>query len=106
VSRLGNNSIILKIKTSILICRGFFYIFTKNYLMACAQYTLLQYQTLSDAIVSGALEVQYGDKTVKYRSLDEMIRIQAMMKNCLFPEQNTNNGRKYASFSKGTNNCR
>ena len=74
--------------------------------MACTQYTLLQYQTLSDAIVSGALEVQYGDKTVKYRSLNEMIRIQLMMKNCLFPEQNTNNGRKYARFSKGTNNCR
>jgi hypothetical protein len=74
--------------------------------MACSQYTLLQYQTLSDAIASGALKVKYGDKEVEYRSLDDMIRLQVMMKNCLFPEQNTNNGRKYASFSKGTSNCR
>jgi len=74
--------------------------------MACTQYTLSQYQILSDAISSGALEVTYGDKKVVYRSLDEMIRIQLMMRNCLFPEQNTNNGRKYASFSKGTNRCR
>jgi len=74
--------------------------------MACTQYTLLQYQTLTDAIASGALKVKYGDKEVEYRSLDDMIRLQIMMKNCLFPEQNTNNGRKYASFSKGTNRCR
>jgi len=74
--------------------------------MACTQYTLTQYQVISDAIATGALTVHYGDKTVTYRSLDEMIRIQTMMKNCLFPEQNTNNGRKFASFSKGTNRCR
>lgn len=74
--------------------------------MACSQYTLAQYQTLTDAIASGALKVKYGDKEVEYRSLNDMIRLQNMMKNCLFPEQNTNNGRKYASFSKGTNNCR
>lgn len=74
--------------------------------MACTQYTLSQYQTLTDAIASGALKVKYGDKEVEYRSLDDMIRLQIMMKNCLFPEQNTNNGRKFASFSKGTNRCR
>jgi len=80
---------------------GFFHIFTKIYLMACTQYTLLQYQTLTDAIASGALKVKYGDKEVEYRSLDEMLRILQIMKNQLFPEQNKNNGRKYASFSKG-----
>lgn len=69
-------------------------------------YTLAQYQILSSAIATGALEVNYGDKKVVYRSLNEMIRIQVMMKNELFPSQNTNNGRKFASFSKGTNNCR
>lgn len=69
-------------------------------------YTLTQYQILSDAIASGALEVHYGDKTVKYRSLDEMIRIQTLMKNELFPSQNPTNGRKLASFSKGINRCR
>lgn len=72
--------------------------------MACTQYTLEQYQTLSDAIATGALEVEYGDKSVKYRSLDEMIRILQLMKNCLFPDSTTgvNSGRKFASFSKGT----
>lgn len=69
-------------------------------------YTLIQYQVISDAIATGALTVHYGDKTVTYRSLNDMIRVQLIMKNELFPEQNTNNGRKYASFSKGTNNCR
>lgn len=69
-------------------------------------YTLIQYQVISDAIATGALTVHYGDKTVTYRSLDEMIRIQTIMKNELFPEQNTNNGRKFASFSKGINRCR
>lgn len=74
--------------------------------MACTQYTLEQLKILTDAIASGALKVEYGDKKVEYRSLDDMIRLQIMMKNCLFPDQNTNNGRKYASFSKGTHNCR
>ena len=69
-------------------------------------YTLSQYKIITDAIATGALAVHYGDKTVTYRSLDEMIHIQMMMKNELFPSQNTNNGRKFASFSKGTNNCR
>lgn len=69
--------------------------------MACTTYTMAQYTSLNEAISLGALEVQYGDKTIKYRSLDDMLRLQLSMKNCLFPEQNTNNGRKYASFSKG-----
>lgn len=64
-------------------------------------YTLSQYTTLSEAIATGTTKVQYGDKTVEYRSLDEMLRILQIMKNQLFPEQNKNNGRKYASFSKG-----
>lgn len=66
-------------------------------------YTLIQYQVISDAIATGALTVHYGDKTVTYRSLDDMIRIQTIMKNELFPELNPNNGRKFASFSKGIN---
>lgn len=74
--------------------------------MACTQYTLEQYQTLSAAIASGAKRVRYGDKEVEYNSIEDMLRVQILMKNCLFPEQNTNNGRKYASFSKGTNRCR
>lgn len=70
--------------------------------MAFTTYTISQYNSLTEAISLGATEVQYGDKKVTYRSLDEMLRLQMLMKNCLFPEQNKNNGRKYASFSKGT----
>ena len=69
--------------------------------MACTTYTLAQYTALNEAISLGALKVQYGDKTIEYRSLDDMLRLQIAMKNCLFPEKNKNNGRKYASFSKG-----
>lgn len=74
--------------------------------MACTKYTLEQYQALNDAIALGAFKVQYGDKTVEYRSLDEMKAIRIDMENCLFPNQNKNGGRKYVSFSKGTGPCR
>jgi len=70
--------------------------------MACTKYTVEQYTALNEAISLGALKVQYGDKTIEYRNLDDMLRLQLAMKNCLYPEQNPNNGRRYASFSKGT----
>lgn len=65
-------------------------------------YTIEQYQILSAAIASGAVKVHYGDKTVDYRTLDEMLRIQGIMISQLFPCSKSNNGRKFASFSKGT----
>ena len=65
-------------------------------------YTLIQYQTITDAIATGAKKVKYGDKEVEYTTVSEMIRVQTVMKNELFPAQNTNNGRRFASFSKGT----
>lgn len=64
-------------------------------------YTIEQYNTLSAAIASGALEVTYGDKKVVYRSLDDMLRIQQAMFNQLFPNRNNNNGRTVVSYSKG-----
>ena len=42
-------------------------------------YTLDQYSTLQDAIAQGALTVTYGDKTVTYRSLNDMLRIASIM---------------------------
>ena len=69
--------------------------------MACQDYTLEQLKIITDAIASGAKKVKYGDKEVEYNSIGDMIRVQAMMKNCLFPETNQNNGRKFAGFSKG-----
>ncbi len=35
---------------------------------------------LDEAIATGALEVQYTDKRVKYRSLNEMIKLRNLMK--------------------------
>lgn len=69
-------------------------------------YTLLEYQTLSAAIASGALTVEYGDKKVTYRSLTDMLRIQATMYAQLFPNANGNNNRRFVNFSKGTDSCR
>jgi len=68
-------------------------------------YTLAEYQTLSAAIATGALTVEYGDKKVTYRSLNDMIRIQTLMYNALYPNENINKGKTFASFSKGTD-CR
>lgn len=63
-------------------------------------YTIEQYNKLKAAIATGALEVKYADKTVKYRSLDEMTAIlTAMGKELgLISSGKTH---KYPSFSKG-----
>lgn len=65
-------------------------------------YTIEEYNTLAAAIATGAMKVIYGDKTVEYRSLNDMIRIKSLMETQLFPSIPPNNGRKYAAFSKGT----
>lgn len=46
-------------------------------------YTQDQIEALEKAIAEGVLSVQYADKRVQYRSLDEMIRILNMMKTSL-----------------------
>ena len=63
-------------------------------------YTIEQYHALVAAIAQGALRVEYGDKKVEYRSLLQMLTIKKLMEQELFPGKN-NNGRTYASFSKG-----
>lgn len=66
-------------------------------------YTLEQYTALSDAIAQGVNKVKYSDKEVEYRSLDEMLRIKALMFAQLFPNSNkNNNARRYPSFTRGT----
>lgn len=63
-------------------------------------YTIEQYNKLKAAIATGALEVKYADKTVKYRSLDEMSAIlTAMGKELGLISSGKNH--KYPSFSKG-----
>ena len=69
-------------------------------------YTIEQYNALSESISLGALEVEYSDKKVKYRSLEDMLRIQALMSGELGLNTNkTWNGRKYTSFSNGMSGC-
>jgi hypothetical protein len=43
-------------------------------------YTSEQVTALEEAIATGALEVQYTDKRVKYRSIDDMIKVLNLMK--------------------------
>lgn len=65
-------------------------------------YTQQQLDALESAIAEGALEVAYGDKKVKYRSLDEMLRIAAIMRDGL--GLNTGVAGQsivYPTFSKG-----
>lgn len=64
-------------------------------------FTLAQYHALQAAIAEGALVVRYADKSVTYRSLDEMIRILKLMANDLGLDARQDRGRRYTSFSKG-----
>jgi len=42
-------------------------------------YTQADVDALKSAIKGGQIEVQYGDKRVRYRSLDEMVRLLKLM---------------------------
>jgi len=66
-------------------------------------YTLAQYTAISAAIAEGVQTVKYADKEVSYRSLSDMLRIQAVMYDQLFNTGGNNNARRYVNFSKGTN---
>lgn len=70
-------------------------------------YTLEQITILETAIAQGALTVEYADKKVTYRSLDEMLRILSIMKGDIEGESGTSGAgqskRFYGQFSKG--NC-
>jgi hypothetical protein len=63
-------------------------------------YTIEQLNALDAAIAEGALTVKYQDKSVQYRTLDEMMRIRKLMQKELGLLGDTG-GRKLASFSKG-----
>lgn len=47
-------------------------------------WTTAQLKALEDAIANGSLVVQYGDKRVQYRSLDEMLKLREVMKRELY----------------------
>lgn len=57
-------------------------------------------KALNDAIAQGAVEVWYGDKRVRYRSLNEMLRIRDILRDEL--GLNLRSPRvRYGSFNKG-----
>lgn len=62
-------------------------------------YTTAQYQALSAAIALGALEVEYADKKVKYRTLNEMLQIQHAMALDLGLYNNGKGGRVKATYN-------
>ncbi len=68
-----------------------------------AIFTTTQYETLIAAIALGALKVEYGDKTVEYRSLSEMKTLANDMAADLdLPLPfNVNAGRRFADYRSG-----
>lgn len=54
---------------------------------------------VNKAIANGTSEVRYKDRTVKYRSLDELIKVKSMMMREL--NLATRPNRVLASFDKG-----
>lgn len=57
-------------------------------------------QALDNAIAQGALIVEYADKRVQYRSLDEMLRVRRLMAEELGLNKPARS-RKYGEFNKG-----
>ncbi len=63
-------------------------------------YTIVEYEALKKAIASGTQSVTYGDKTVTYRSMDDMMRILRIMEAELFPHRQSRR-RKLACIDRG-----
>lgn len=57
---------------------------------------------LKKAMATGALTVEYADKKVTYRSLNEMVRLKTMMeKEILGDTGDCDNGVSFMEFDKG-----
>lgn len=67
-------------------------------------WTLLHLQALEAAIATGAQEVYYGDKKVKYNSLSDMLLLRDVMISALYPPEPAGVGfgrrRRVASFDR------
>lgn len=63
-------------------------------------YTIEDYEKLKKAIVNGVQSVNYGDKSVSYRSLSEMKEALRIMEAELFPER-VPRRRRLASIDRG-----
>ncbi len=66
-------------------------------------WTLDDYDKLKEAIATGALRVEYADKRIEYRSLDDMLRTLALMEKDLglIDTKKNNGGRVVGIFNKG-----
>lgn len=62
--------------------------------------TQAELDALESAIAQGALSVQYQDRAVRYRSLDEMYRIRDQLRKDL-DVGTSRQTRRFASHSKG-----
>lgn len=63
-------------------------------------YTQEDYEKLKKAIVNGVQSVNYGDKSVTYRSLTEMKEALQIMEAELFPNR-VPRRRRFASIDRG-----
>lgn len=66
-------------------------------------FTVAQLAAIEEAIASGALEVTYDGKTVKYRSMDDLVKARATIRADLVRQgllTDTRNPVSVASFSK------
>lgn len=66
-----------------------------------AAFTQDQYDALKAAIAEGVLIVEYADKKVQYRTLDDMIRILALMGEELGIGPEGTMQRTYAVYNNG-----
>lgn len=65
-------------------------------------WTTAQLTALETAISNGSLSVEYGDKKVVYRSLDEMLKLREIMKRELYGSTASGEAsRVKTKFSKG-----
>lgn len=66
-----------------------------------ADFTQAHLDALTTAIASGELTVRYGDTTVTYRSLDELLRVRDMVKAGLQSASEAAQTYTLGGFSKG-----
>jgi len=48
-----------------------------------ANWTAEHLATIEEAIATGALEVEYNDRRVKYRSMNDLIKARNLIRKCL-----------------------
>jgi hypothetical protein len=65
-------------------------------------WTQQQLDAIEAAIASGELTVRFGDRTVTYRSMDELLQARAVIQEALAAEAGTATDRfSFAQTSKG-----